>query len=431
MHDDPLRTQSLSLVAGCMLAVIGVAACVILAFIRPQGSLGSAPIVMVRDSGALYVRVDDVLHPVPNLASARIIAGSAANPVVVAEAAVASATRGPSMGILGAPSAIGVPLAAPSWMVCDTDRTVVIVGLEDPAVRRLDDSRSVLVAPRGEGPATTYLLYDGRRAEVDLRNPAVVRALRLEHVAPVLVSRALLDSVPEVPVIAAPMIDGAGAPGPKSLDGVPIGAVVRVVCADATDYYAVLRDGVQRIGEVAADLIRFTYRGVDVVPTVAPSTIARTSALDGLAVGHLPQRAREPVGADGAGAVCARWDGDRVDGRSRSVVLTGAPISAAAVTLAQADGDGPNVDAVAVPAGRAVDARAAAIVGDDGSTGPRYLVSDTGVVYGIHDDDVASHLGLTGPPASAPWPILAALPRGPELSAEAASVVRDGLTAPS
>jgi type VII secretion protein EccB len=431
MHDDPLRAQSLSLVAGCVLAVIGVAACVILAFIRPQGSVGSAPIVMVRDSGALYVRVDDVLHPVPNLASARIIAGSAANPVVVAEAAVAGATRGPSMGISGAPSAIGAPLAAPSWMVCDTDRTVVIVGLEDSAFHRLDDSRSVLVAPRGEGPATTYLLYDGRRAEVDLRNPAVVRALRLEHVAPVLVSRALLDSVPEVPAIAAPVIDGAGAAGPRSLDGMPVGAVVRVVRADATDYYAVLRDGVQRIGEVAADLIRFTYRGVDVVPTVAPSTIARTSALDGLAVGHLPQRAREPVGAGGAGVVCVRWGADRVDGRSRSAVLTGAPIAATAATLAQADGDGPNVDAVAVPAGRAVDARAAAIVGDDGSTGPRYLVSDMGVVYGIHDDDVASHLGLTGPPAPAPWPILAALPRGPELSAEAALVVRDGLTAPS
>jgi hypothetical protein len=114
-------------------------------------------------------------------------------------------------------------------------------------------------------------------------------------------------------------------------------------------------------------------------------------------------------------------------------VLTGKPPIAAVETtnLAQADGDGPNVDAVAVPAGRAVDARAAAIVGDDDSSGPRYLVSDMGVVYGIHDDGVASHLGLAGPPASAPWSILAALPRGPELSTEAASVVRDGLSAPS
>lgn len=428
MHDDPLRTQSLSLVAGCMLAAIVVAACAILAFIRPQGSLGSAPIVMVRDSGALYVRIGDVLHPVPNLASARIIARSAANPVVVAETTIASAKRGPSMGIPGAPATIGAPLAAPSWMVCDTDRTVAIV---DAAADRLDASRSVLVTPRGEGPATTYLLYDGRRAEVDLRNPAVVRALRIEGVAPMPVSRALLDTVPEVPAIAAPTIDGAGSAGPRSLGGVPVGAVVRVIRADTTDHYVVLRDGVQRIGEVAADLIRFTYPGLDGVPTVAPSAIARSSSVDALAVGHLPRRAQTPVGADGPAAVCVQWRADHVADRSRTVVLTGRPPVDAATALAQADGDGPNVDAVALPAGRAVDARAAAIVGDDGSAGTRYLVSDMGVAYGIHDDDVATHLGLAGPPVPAPWPILAALPRGPELSAEAASVVRDGLAAPS
>jgi type VII secretion protein EccB len=433
MHDDPLRAQSLSLVAGCVVAVIAVAACAILAFARPQGSLGSAPIVMARDSGALYVRIGDVLHPVPNLASARLIARSAANPVVVGEATIASATRGPSMGIPGAPAAIGAPLDAPSWTVCDTGRTFVIVGAEASATDRLDDSRSVLVTPRGEGPATTYLLYDGRRAEVDLRNPAVVRALRLEGVAPVPVSRTLLDTVPEVPAIAAPVVDGAGDAGPRSLAGIPVGAVVRVIRADSTDYYAVLRDGVQRIGEVAADLIRFTYRGLDGVPAVAPSAIARTVAVDGLAVGHLPQRAREPVGADGSAAVCVQWHPDQVNDRSSSVVLTGkTPIAVGGTTsLAQADGDGPNVDAVAVPAGRGIDARAAAIVGDDGSAGPRYLVSDMGVVYGIRDDDVATHLGLAGPSAPAPWPILAALPRGPELSTEAASVVRDGLSAPS
>jgi type VII secretion protein EccB len=434
MHDDPLRAQSRSLAAGCIVAVIAVAACAILAFVRPQGTLGSAPIVMARDSGALYVRIGDALHPVPNLASARLIARSSANPVAVSDATIAKAKRGPSMGIPGAPATIGTPLAAPSWMVCDTDRTVVIVGVEAWATDGLDDSRSVLVTPRGEGPVTTYLLYDGWRAEVDLRSPAVVRALRLDGIAPVPVSRTLLDAVPEVPAITAPAVDGAGAAGPPSLAGIPIGAVVRVLRADSTDYYAVLRDGVQRIGEVAADLIRFTYPGVlDDVPVVAPSAIARTMAVDALAVGHFPRRAREPVGADGSSAICAQWQPGQVDDRSSSVVLTGRPRSPGdrATNLAQADGEGPNVDAVVVPAGYGVDGRATAIVGDDGSTGPRYFISDMGVRYGIHDDDVATHLGLTGGPAPVPWPLLAALPRGPELSVEAASVVRDGLSTPS
>ena len=431
MHDDPLRAQSLSLAAGCVVAVIAVAACAILALVRPQGALGDAPIVMARGTGALYVRVGDTLHPVPNLVSARLIAASAADPVTVGDTTVAGAKRGPAMGIPGAPAVIGAPLTAPSWLVCDTDRTIVIVGADASTTDRLDDSRSVLVTPRGEGPATTYLLHDGRRAEVDLRNPPVVRALRLEGVAPVPVSRALLDTLPEDPAIAAPAVDGVGGPGPPALAGIPVGAIVRVVRADSIDYYAVLRDGVQRISEVAADLIRFTYPvGLGEVPAVAPSAIALSRAVDSLAVEHLPQRARQPLGADGSTAVCVHWHSDQASGRSSSAVLIGKLAVDRTTSLAQADGAGPNVDGVVVPPGHSVNAMATAI-GGGGVTGPRYLVSDMGVRYGIRDDAVANHLGLSGLPAPAPWPILAALPRGPELSTEAASVFRDGWSPPS
>ena len=40
-------------------------------------------------------------------------------------------------------------------------------------------------------------MYDGWRAKVDLRNRAVVRALKLDGVIPRPVSRALLDATPE------------------------------------------------------------------------------------------------------------------------------------------------------------------------------------------------------------------------------------------
>ncbi len=99
--------------------------------------------------------------------------------------------------------------------------------------------------------------------------------------------------------------------------------------------------------------------------------------------------------------------------------------------LAQADGEGPNVDAVAIPGGASAYVRSATIVGDDGMTGPRFLLTDVGVTFGIHDDEAAKSLGLDQLPETAPWPILAHLPRGPELSVEAASVLRDGLPATS
>jgi type VII secretion protein EccB len=437
MHDDVLRTQSRSLLAGCVLAALAIAGCAILALIRPQGAIGDAPIVMARETGALYVRIDDTLHPVLNLASARLVAGSAANPVTVGEADIANAKRGSQVGISGAPATIGMPLTDQSWTVCDDDDlTVVVIGADASAIDRLDHSRSVLVTPRGEVAAPTYLLYEGRRSEVDLRSNAVVRALRIDGVVPLRVSRALLDLVPEAPAIAVPAIDRAGTAGPKGLAGVAVGTVVKVARAESSEFYVVLSGGVQRIGEVAADLIRFALPGrFDEVPTVAPSAIAETRVVSILPVEHLPDHAGVPVGADTGLSVCAHWRNGGSDARSNTIVLTGESavrdLHDSAVALGQADGDGPNVDRVVVPAGHCAYVRSVGILGDDGTAGTRFLVNDEGVVFGIRDGNAASRLGLSEAAALAPWPVLARLPRGPELSSEAASILRDAVSPPA
>ena len=69
--------------------------------------------------------------------------------------------------------------------------------------------------------------------------------------------------------------------------------------------------------------------------------------------------------------------------------------------------------------------------GDGASTGALYFINDSGVVFGLRDEDTAKHLGLTGTPVPAPWPVLARLPRGPELSKDAASIARDSVAGPS
>lgn len=430
MFDDPLRAQSISLAVGALLAALVVAAGTVLGLLRGNGVSDSAPIVMARETGALYVRVGDTLHPVPNLASARLIARSAAAPVPADAASIAALKRGPLMGILGAPAAIGEPLRDPVWTVCDDDRTVVAVGRSD--VDHLDPGRQVLVTPRGEGAATTYLLYDGQRAAVDLRNVAVVRALRLDGVVPVPVSRTLLDVVPEVPAITPPSITGAGTPGPASLAGATIGTVVSV----GGERFVVLRDGLQRVGEVAADLIRYAYDAGGRPPvTVAPTAVAALPVADELPVGTFPRRAGTPVGAADGFAVCARWrPRGSAPTSSKTAVLVGeSPYRDAAqvAVLARADGAGPAVDAVVIPGGASVYVRSARIVGDDGAGGARFLITDAGVVFGVHDDDTAKFLGLSDVAEIAPWPIVANLPRGPELGVDAASVVRDGFPTPS
>jgi type VII secretion protein EccB len=425
MLDDPLRAQSLSLIAGVILSVILVAVSAVLAFFRPPGTLGSAPIVMVRDSGALYVRIGDTLHPVLNLASARLIAGTPANPEAVSMSAISNSKGGPLVGIPGAPATIAPPLGEheSGWAVCD-DATTTTVIAGAAFGEGLAAGHSVLAMPRSESAASTYLLYDGWRAKVDLRNRAVVRALKLDGVEPQPVSRALLDATPEAPPIYPPRVAGAGSPSP--LRGYPVGSVVRVARAAVEEYYVVLVQGVQRIGQLAADLIRFTdsQHNRDIA-TVAPDVIAAVPVVDTLHVSTFPERG----GVSSYAIVCTRWQFSPTG--TKTAVLVGDSLPANGVSLAQADGAGPNVDTFSFPRGRSAFARSIGIRGDSASTGVLYFVNESGVVFGLRDEDTAKHLGLASAPVPAPWPVLAWLPRGPELNKDAASIVRDGVAGPS
>lgn len=429
MLDDPLRAQSLSLMAGGVLAVIAVAVCAVLAFVRPGAGLGDVSIVVVRESGAMYVRIDDVMHPVFNLASARLIVGRAAEPRMVSQRAIDRAERGPQVGIPGAPAQIAPPLGVDesSWMLCDDPGgTTVISGPVADAA--LSPDAGVLVTPRGGSAAVTYLLYDGRRSRVDLRHGAVVRALRLDGVVPQQLSGAVLDAIPEAPAIEPPPIPGLGSPGPAMAGGHPVGTVVQVYRTGtaAPDYFVVLADGLQRIGEVAADLIRYTDgRAGDEIPTVSADVVGASPVVTSLPVTAFPDRA----GVRSARAVCARWRPQATENTSHTQIFVGdaGPQTARSVTLAQADGSGPAVDTVSVPAGRSMFVRSVGLTGAGQSSGPLFLVTEAGVVHGVWDDDTAKTLGLNVSAVPAPWPVLSVLPRGPELNRRDASVARDGV----
>jgi type VII secretion protein EccB len=425
--DDPPRAQSLSMIAGCLLTVVVVAVCAVLAFLRPSGRLGDSPIVMVRETGAMYVRVGDTVHPALNLASARLVTGSSASPRLVSGSAVDDAVRGAMLGIPGAPDSLANPLTSEEsgWTVCeDATSTTVIAGQRSmPSETR----RNVLVVARGESAASTYLLFDGNRAKVDLRNPVVVRALDLEGITPRRVSRALLDSLPEVAEISTVRVPDAGTAGPARLHGFPVGTVIRVPGADTSQLFVVLADGVQRIGTVAADLIRFTQsHGMREIADVEPEAVGAVPVVARLPVGGYPDRG----GVSDDPVVCAHWQWSHESGSASSAVFTaGASPEDGAVALTQADADGPHIDAFGMPGGRSGYVRATGVSGDGADHGPLYFVNDAGVVFGIRDEVAAKRLGLAAA-VPAPWPVLARLPRGPELSVAAASAVRDTISTP-
>lgn len=423
----PPRAQAAALAGGCALAVVAVVVCASLALLRPQVDLGDARIAMGRTSGALYVRVGDTWHPVLNLASARLIAAVDANPTPVPESALIAVKHGALLGIPGAPQMLTPPLSPDEsvWTVCDSDdaaTTTVLVGpVPASAPRRLEPDRAVLATAGSDSPV--YLLYRGRRAVVDLADPAVLRAAGLSGQAPRRVSPLLLNAILEVPPIAVPRIRRAGGPAGSWLPGFAVGSVLRITRASGDEHYVVLDAGVQRIGRFTADLLRFSdSQGTAGVIAVAPDVIRAAPLVHTLPVAGFPD---ETPHLSGDTTVCATWQPAR-SGSADSTVLTGSGLPPGrAVSLAQADGRGPAVDAVRIPPGRTAYAVGQVLGGSGPAYGTRYLVTDTGVRFAIHDDDAARALGLPATAAPAPWPVLAALPGGPELSREQASVARD------
>lgn len=332
-----------ALAAGCLLAVLAVAGCAVLALLRPQPDLGGAPIVMGRRSGALYVRVGEILHPVLNLASARLIAGGDADPRPVAETDIGRVGRGPLLGIPGAPQSLGPVLpAASTWSVCDTagqtgPTTTVIAGVGPLESARIDPEQAVpVVTATG---AATYLLFRGRRMAVNPADPTLLRALSPAGLAPRRVSALLLEAVPEAP------------------------------------------------------------------PTA-----------------EFPGRITVP--AEAAAALCASWRADDPAGITLSAgAALPLPADAAPVALAQADGDGPALDGVYLPAGGNAYVRSVGVSGRPGGAG--YLIAATGVRFAVDDPAAAHSLGLPAAPSPVPWPMLAGLPAGPRLSRQFAMVAWD------
>lgn len=429
MLDDPLRAQALAYGAGCALTVVAIVVCVVLALVRPGSVPGDAQVLMVRDTGALYVRIDDTVHPVSDLVSARLIVGTPVNPVMVDDAAMAKFRRGPLVGIPGAPAQLGRPLSLDEsdWAICDgvePAETVLLAGRAEQGMAALGSGQALLVSSRAVGGAT-YLLSDGWRARVDLRDIAVVRALHLEGVSAQLVSQALLDSVPEAPALRAPSIPGLGNAGPAALGGLAVGTVVRVVRAGPAEFYVVLTDGLQRVSRVSADVIRFSVaQSHDEPPVVPADVVADVPVADNLAVARFPERVLPRARA----VVCAHWDPRQRGPDTNTGVAMADSLPEHSVLLAQADGDGPNVDRVQIPVGRSVLLQAGGVTRDGTDGGPLYLLNDLGVLFGIRDGATAEMLGLGTNAVPAPWPMLAMLPRGPELNRDAASVVHDALS---
>lgn len=445
MLHDPMRSQSRALAVGAVLASLGLAACAVLALIRPQDKMADNAIVVGKDSGAMFVVLDNVVHPVMNLASARLASGKSDKPAIVKESELAKKSRGALVGIPGAPSALPFDAsgAGRPWSVCDavgSDGSESITNSVLVGEPKLSDGVSTL--GRGEAlllksKADTYLVYDGKRAKIDLRNRAVTNALALEGATPRPVSPGLLNAIPEVPEIKAPRIDGAGSPPLYSMPGVKVGSIVQVPRGDVKQNYVVLRDGIQPVSSATSELIRFAdSQGATESIKLTPDALTKAPTVDELDVASFPESAPSVVNSSDDAVSCLSWkplSGNAEQGATGAemTLLSGRslPIAddARMVTLAQADGSGDKTDNAYMQPGDGAFVQTTGIEPGSRRKDSMFFVSDTGVRYGITNADSAKALGFDAQPEPAPWAIVSLLAPGPALGREQALVAHDGV----
>jgi type VII secretion protein EccB len=312
--------------------------------------------------------------------------------------------------------------------------TTLAVGVSGGDEGALTAGQAMLVSAPD---SSEYLVWQATRLRLNKQGGAVT-ALGYVGRAPVPVSAAFLDALPAGPDLTAPTVPGVGGAGP-SLGGhaTRLGQVFRIgVVGSAPRYYQLRENGLAEVSVTVADLLlgdpairHKVYAGRAVTAVTLPPDVLNghlVTATD--AAGVLPDSPPRLVDRQPGRSPCVRV---QPSGAGPRVSVALADVAALG-TVAQAVTGGAcvPVDQITVPAGGGALVRALAA---DGGTagGTHYLVTDTGTKYRVPSASDLAALGYSAAQAVAlPSPLLAMLPTGPDLSAQAASSGISSTTTP-
>jgi type VII secretion protein EccB len=436
MLTDPLRRQGRALSVGLMLGVVLCVGAFLLSVIRPAGTSGNQMVLADRSSNELYVRVNDTLHPVFNLASARLIIGRPAEPTVVKSGEIDHFPLGNRLGIPDAPSRMAQnPTRDSRWLVCDAvggpdAGTTVIAG--DPVAgpgraAAMPDSSAVLAS--NDGGATTWLIWGGKRSEIDLNNAAVASAvgINVDTPTPRSINRALLNLIPESPPMVVPFIPNAGDPPrfPWPVPTQPAPMVGSVIVdhdeSNQVRYYAVAPEGIQPISAVVAAILRANNAyGLVEPPALTPDQVAKAPKSDVVAVDAYPSAPLQVIDPSTEPVTCGQW-----------VKLSGAPTSSLTLLSGQSLPVAEDAKPLSPPAAAGTKVLLpkgtgyfVQVTGQQPTSTTKestFWISDLGVRYGMETEknqtaSAAQALGMTAEPLPIPWSVLNLFAAGPTLS---------------
>lgn len=466
MLHDPMASHRRATVVGILVACVGCIGFLVWGLFGGKGTVPNpGSIVIGKQSGSVYVVATDPqaqkrLIPMLNMASAKLLVmamaqgqgGQAPKPTTVNDAALADFPRGPRTGMVNAPDYLPAPnnIAAPSWAVCDNIQgagtVTTVVGGADPQGFALAPNQSLYVQDQTShriflvyvpasvpGQPNTHVV----KAEVDQTQTAVMDMYGLAGQTPRPISTSMLNAIPNAPALTVPTVTGRGqaATYMHSANPYQVGDVVKeTVNGNAYRYYVLLQSGKQQISEGAAAVLNAVKQGGGDMAN-ATNALANANNAQGqhLAVDTWPAVVPAPVTAPQSSGSCLSWKNVNGDQVITANLNKGNAAPKPPVQLAQFDGVGPKLDFVYLPPGQAAVVRGAANEAG-ASSGPLYLVSDSGVKYGIKDVATAQGLGVInggGDIKAAPASIMATLPTGDFLDPAQASFVYDSITQPT
>lgn len=447
----PFSRQAQAFGIGMGLAALVLVAALAMSLFKPSSNGSQDDKIVATKSGSRFVIYEDTLHPVTNLSSARLIAGSNSNVKVIKDEALNEYPRGQLMGIAAAPDDMSARTDEQSqWAVCsqydaDTEldltntstpaRTLIAAG--DDAITSTDfinDDTAILVSESSSADSRFWLLYKGQRIEIPTTAYALRSTLRITEntlsQAPV-ITDALLDAVPSREPFAKPGIRDEGKVS-TVLPRFRIGSVVSAPSVDGNDSsWLVLDDTVQKISPFVAQM--FVNSGSTITKDVTSAEIAAAPEKSTFDFSAYPQIAPEILTT--ADTICYDWtrlgDGPAA---GRFVASSTVPLSSERrrdVTALLPPTDGttqaeffytrPGKGWLAVATGQTDQSHTASQL---------WWVADNGVRYPIGGSDdtpidkVLAMLGVdTVTPVRAPWSILRLLPEGNSLAPESAKVL--------
>jgi type VII secretion protein EccB len=422
-NSKPLGRLGTGTYAGIFVTIALLAVVGIIGVLRPGGSTAwqePGAFIVEEETGARYVYLDGVLHPVLNYSSAKLLLGERLHVVTVSVRSLESAPHGPEIGIPMAPDSLpdAAHIVGTDWSVCAVGnvadgeplRTAMFPGTAVDGEPIGTDAGYLVATTSGR----TYLIWSGHAYEIGSQwLPAV--GYKATDAIPV--GDDFVATLPAGQVIAPPTLAGIGQPGPPlpgSVDPVVIGSIF----ADRVNaYYVMTGDGLAALTPLQAGLLladtRLTaaYGGSNPSPlpiSQAQVTDATLVPLPDLGLGEQAPATRPDLATlpPGEQQLCIRYTDQQVPD-----IVVG-PADRGSITAA---------GLVQLPTGSG--ALVAARPNPDTPGTTVYLVTDTGHRYPVAGQRTLEQLGLAGVTvAQLPAALVGLLPLGPLLDPAAAAL---------